>query len=122
MLICELATRTGVPTRLLRYYEEQGLLEPSRLPNGYRDYDDGLIERITQIRGLIDAGVPTRIIRDILPCLDDPATYHVFDSSPELVASLQDYHDLLDARVRCLAKNRDALATYLAAVRSRPGS
>lgn len=116
MLIGELAARTGVPTRLLRYYEEQGLLEPSRLPNGYRSYSEGLIERVTQIRGLIDAGVPTKIIREILPCLDDPTTFHVFDSSPELIASLRSYHDQLDARVRCLARNRDALATYLATV------
>ena len=87
MRIGELAERTGVPTRLLRYYEEQGLLSPSRTPNGYRTYDEGLAGRVTQIRGLLDAGVPTRIIREILPCLDDPCSIHVTDATPELVAT-----------------------------------
>jgi DNA-binding transcriptional MerR regulator len=36
--IGELAERSNVLPRLLRYYEEQGLLTPDRAPNGYRDY------------------------------------------------------------------------------------
>ncbi|MEU6192280.1 MerR family DNA-binding transcriptional regulator [Streptomyces sp. NPDC047061] len=40
MKIGELSHRTGVSTRLLRYYEQQGLLHPSRLPNGYRDFHE----------------------------------------------------------------------------------
>ncbi|MFD5575536.1 MerR family DNA-binding transcriptional regulator, partial [Streptomyces cadmiisoli] len=38
MLIGELSRRTGVSSRLLRYYEAQGLLDAERGPNGYRDY------------------------------------------------------------------------------------
>jgi MerR family regulatory protein len=34
--IGELSRRTGVPTRMLRYYEEQDLLHPERDANGYR--------------------------------------------------------------------------------------
>ncbi|WP_440590039.1 MerR family DNA-binding transcriptional regulator [Mycolicibacterium hodleri] len=36
MKIGELAERTGASRRLLRYYEEQGLITPSRAVNGYR--------------------------------------------------------------------------------------
>jgi DNA-binding transcriptional MerR regulator len=115
--IGELAARTGVPTRLLRYYEEQGLLSPERAANGYRSYEEHLVGRVTQIRGLLDAGVPTRIIRAILPCLDDPASIHVTDATPELIADLEHYHDQMDAKIQCLARNRDAIAGYLAAVR-----
>jgi DNA-binding transcriptional MerR regulator len=116
--IGELASRTGVPTRLLRYYEEQGLLSPARTPNGYRDYDDGLTGRVTQIRGLLDAGVPTRIIREILPCLDDPCSIHVTEATPELIADLEHHYAQMDAKIQCLARNRDAIGAYLAAVRS----
>lgn len=122
MLIGELASRTGVPTRLLRYYEEQGLLTPDRAENGYRDYAEGTVEQVTQIRGLLDAGLPTRIIKAILPCLDDAATIHVTDAAPELIASLECYRDQMDARIRCLARNRDAIDTYLSAVRGGPAS
>ncbi|WP_241031193.1 MerR family DNA-binding transcriptional regulator [Rhodococcus koreensis] len=38
--ISSLSQRTGVPTRLRRYYEEQDLLHPTRLTNGYRDFDE----------------------------------------------------------------------------------
>ncbi|GAA2085051.1 MerR family transcriptional regulator [Actinomadura alba] len=118
MRIGELAERTGVPPRLLRYYEEQGLLAPGRSANGYRDYAEGLVDRVTQIRGLLDAGVPTKIIKQILPCLDDPCTIHVADATPELVAALERHREQMDARIRCLTRNRDAISGYLDAVRA----
>ncbi len=119
MRIGELAQRTNVPTRLLRYYEEQELLTPQRLPNGYRDYADGLVERVVQIRGLLDAGLPTKIIKQILPCLENPCSLQVADATPELIASLEQHRDQMDSRVKCLAKNRDAISAYLDTVRRR---
>jgi DNA-binding transcriptional MerR regulator len=118
--IGELARRTGVPTRLLRYYEEQGLLAPDRAANGYRDYPDSQVERVVQIRGLLDAGIPTKIIKRILPCLDNPCTIHVTDATPELIATLERQRDQMDARIRCLTRNRDAISGYLNAVRAGP--
>lgn len=41
MQISELARRTSVSVHALRHYESQGLLQPLRLPNGYRDYAEG---------------------------------------------------------------------------------
>lgn len=117
MRIGELAGRTGVPPRLLRYYEDQGLLAPDRAPNGYRDYAEPCIERVVQIRGLLDAGVPTKIIRQILPCLDDRGTIHVTGATSELITALERHRDQMEARIRCLARNRDAITRYLAAVR-----
>ena len=117
MRIGELAERTNVPARLLRYYEEQGLLTPDRRDNGYRDYAESLVDRVAQIRGLLDAGLPTKIIKQVLPCLDDPHTIHVTDATPELIATLESERDQMDARIRCLARNRDAISAYLDAVR-----
>jgi DNA-binding transcriptional MerR regulator len=117
--IGELSRQTGVPVRLLRYYEDQGLLSPGRSVNSYRDYEDNDIQRVTQIRGLIDAGVPTAIIRDILPCLDDPGTIHLSDPAPDLIAALEQHHRLIDARIQCLSRNRDAISRYLQAIRCR---
>ncbi len=67
MRIGELAQRTGVPPRLLRYYEDQGLLAPDRGETGYRDYAEPLVDRVLQIRGLLGSALPTRIIAQVLP-------------------------------------------------------
>lgn len=118
MRIGELSERTGTPRRLLRYYEEQGLIVADRSANGYRDYDEFFVDRVMQIRGLLDAGLPTRIIRQILPCLDKPRIIHFPDATPEMIATLEHERDRMTERVNCLIRNRDAIAEYLDAVRT----
>ena len=118
MQIGELARRTGVPARRLRYYEDQGLLSSDRSANGYRDYDPQAVQRVTQIRGLIDAGIPTAIIKDILPLLDNPRTIHVTGPATELIDALEHHRDQLDARIQCITRNRDAITRYLNAIRA----
>ncbi|MCM3809790.1 MerR family transcriptional regulator [Streptomyces sp. DR7-3] len=116
MRIGELSERTGTPRRLLRYYEEQGLILPDRCANGYRAYDERLVDRVLQIRGLLDAGLPTRIIKQILPCLDKPRLIHFSDATPEMIATLEDERDRMTRRIECLTHNRDAISEYLDAV------
>ena len=116
MRIGELEKLTDTPARSLRYYEAQGLIFPQRLPNGYRDYDEYLIDRVIQIRGLIDSGIPTRIIKQILPCLGKPREIVVDDADPELLVVLARERDRMTDRIRCLTKNRDAIDSYMNAV------
>lgn len=116
MRIGELSQRTGTPRRLLRYYEEQGLIAAIRAPNGYREYDERFVDRVLQIRGLLDAGLPTRIIKQILPCLDKPQTIYFPDATPEMLATLRNERDRMTERIRCLTRNRDAIGEYLDAV------
>ncbi|GGV19942.1 MerR family transcriptional regulator [Streptomyces spectabilis] len=117
MRIGELSERTGTSRRLLRYYEEQGLIVADRTPNGYRDYDEFYVDRVLQIRGLLEAGLPTRLIKQILPCLNKPRIIHFPDATPEMLATLEHERDRMTERVECLTRNRDAIADYLAAVR-----
>ena len=118
MRIGELSERTDTSRRLLRYYEEQGLIVAARAPNGYREYDPSNVDRVMQIRGLLDAGLPTRIIKQILPCLNKPRAIHFPDATPEMLATLEHERDRMSERVRCLTRNRDAIAEYLDAVRA----
>ncbi|WP_443333658.1 MerR family transcriptional regulator [Streptomyces sp. CB02460] len=53
--------------RLLRHHEEQGLLASHRLAGGHRRYDADAPAVVRRIRALLDAGLPTRTIRDLLP-------------------------------------------------------
>lgn len=116
MRIGELAKRTEVPTRMLRYYEEQGLITPLRLDNGYREYDEYLVARVQKIRGLLDSGIPTRIISDMLPCLNDTSGTIVADPDPELRAMLVEQRDKMVERIAFLGQNRDALTRYIDAM------
>ena len=118
MKIGELAERTGVSRRLLRYYEEQGLITPSRAVNGYREYGESHVDVVLQIKGLLDAGLPTRIIQQLLPCLDQPQTIYVPDVTPEMIATLRREQARLSERIECLIRNRDAIADYLDTVLS----
>jgi len=47
--IGELSARTGASVRMLRYYEEQGLLEPRRTGSGYRTYAESDVDRVARI-------------------------------------------------------------------------
>ncbi|OYO01467.1 MerR family transcriptional regulator [Enemella evansiae] len=56
MLIGEFAAELGTSARMLRHYEDTGLLAPAgRDGNGYRVYAAEQLPRTRQIKGLIDA-------------------------------------------------------------------
>jgi DNA-binding transcriptional MerR regulator len=46
----------------------QGLLEPGRGANGYREYSNDAIVTVTQISRLLEAGLSTQEIGFMLPC------------------------------------------------------
>ena len=114
--IGELAKRTEVPARMLRYYEEQGLITPRRQQNGYREYDDYLVDRVKKIRGLLDSGIPTRIIGNMLPCLNQPQEIVVTDPDPELREILVRERDRMTERIALLEHHCQALTQYIAAM------
>jgi DNA-binding transcriptional MerR regulator len=123
MRIGELSQRTDVPTRMLRYYEEQGLLQPARDASGYRSYAPTDTYRALQIRGLLASGLTTEIIRDILPCLDDPEQVRITPRriSADTAEALQRHLDRVQQRIDCLSRNRDAISAYIDAVREPVG-
>jgi DNA-binding transcriptional MerR regulator len=66
--IGEVAERTGVTQRTLRFYEEKGLLKPpSRMDGGFRLYSEDDVRRVEQIRKLQDLlGVTLADIKEIV--------------------------------------------------------
>ena len=79
-----------------------------------------MVDRVLQIRGLLAAGLPTRIIKQILPCLSTPRTIHFDEATPEMLATLTRERDRMTQRIRCLERNRDAVSDYLAEVSRAP--
>jgi DNA-binding transcriptional MerR regulator len=71
MWIGEVARRTGVPEKTLRYYEQVGVLaRPGRTPSGYREYDDEVIDRLAFIRASQSVGFTLGEIREVLAFRD----------------------------------------------------
>jgi DNA-binding transcriptional MerR regulator len=57
MKIGEVATQAGVSVDTVRFYERVGVLPlPARTASGYREYDDGTVERIRLTRQLQGTG------------------------------------------------------------------
>ena len=69
MRVSELAGQAGVSVRMLRHYENAGLLHAVRLPNGYRDFAPGAVERVRAIRGLLETGFTVAEVLSLSGCL-----------------------------------------------------
>jgi MerR family copper efflux transcriptional regulator len=71
MQIGELASRTGVTTKTVRYYESIGLMrDPARTPSGYRRYDLPAVERLRFIRDAQASGLSLSEIQSVLELKD----------------------------------------------------
>jgi DNA-binding transcriptional MerR regulator len=114
MKIGELSRRTGVSVRMLRYYEDEGLLAPRRTGSGYRDYGPAEEETVRRIKMLGSAGMKLETIQRLLPCVrnNDPA----FTPCNELRRILAQQVGLIDERIEMLSQSRTILAGYLASV------
>jgi len=71
MQIGELARKTGVTSKTIRYYEEIGLVPPApRTPSGYRKYSEDDIQRLEFIRSAKALGVALEEIKEVLAFRD----------------------------------------------------
>jgi len=103
MRIGELATKAGVSVRALRYYEEQGLLASDRSTSGQRHYPQVAVDRVQLIQHLYAAGLASRTIAELLPCVDAKV------STPESRARLAAERDRIDQQITDLTRTRDRL-------------
>jgi len=112
--IGELRQRTGVSQRLLRYYEEQGLLDPARRPSGYRSYGESDVATVLHIRTLLAAGLSTARIAELLPCMGTDGYRLVAGDCPELLIDLNRERDRLSAAISELDFARRTLDVVIA--------
>lgn len=118
MKIGEVAERTGVAARLIRYYEQQGLLSADRADNGYRSYTEAHVDRVERAAGLIQAGIPTRLVKVLLEA-EDACAREEATCPDEVSRLLATELDGLDQRITCLTRSRDTIRRYLAQTRSQ---
>lgn len=117
MRIGEAARTSGASARSLRYYEDEGLIVPGRLGNGYRDYCPSTLDRVRVIRDLLRSGLPVRLIREIL---SEPtagpgagAGSGADEACAQFLREVRGYRDRLAERIAGLSERRAALDAYL---------
>ena len=110
MKIGEVAERSGVPAKTIRFWEDHRLLPaPARTPAGYREFDPAILERLAFIRHAQAAGLTLEHIRQVLDIRDEgqPPCVHVAGLIARRLAEVE-------ARLAELARTRDQLAALAA--------
>lgn len=119
MQIGELSARTGATVRMLRYYEEQGLLKPRRTGSGYRIYQEADVDRVARIRCMLSAALPAGVVGTALTFLLDgpPAIPESPEQRARLAETLHGELTALTGKIAALENSRQLLARILADVR-----
>ena len=95
--------------RSLRYYEKHGLIRSDRSANGYREYDESVVERASAIRLLFEMGFSRDVVASVLTCIGD-----VPDAAHRAVEEqLERVRDDLAAQMQKLADTHRAVSTFL---------
>ena len=114
MKIGQLAERTGVSTKAIRYYEEIGVLpEPARSANGYRTYDASAEDRLSFIQDAKSAGLSLLEIQVILELRTEgeQTCHHVTTSLEMRLAEI-------DRQMQELQRTRSHIAEIVARANS----
>lgn len=99
MKINEVEALVGITRKNIRFYESEGLLAPRRnSENGYRDYGDGEVKVLLQIKLLRKLGVPLEEIRRM-----QSGIHTVGDGMRRHLVSLERDRDNLDQAIRLCA-------------------
>lgn len=111
MNIGDAARSSGVSAKMIRYYEQTGLIPPAdRKDSGYRDYSVQDVHRLRFIRRSRDLGFSVAEIQDLLGLWGDRsrqsadvkriASVHIGELNAR-IASLQQMADTLQTLVDC---------------------
>jgi len=100
----QVSIETGISARMLRYYEQMGLIQSSRKDDyAYRVYDETALGRLRQILILRKLQIPIKQIRDIL---DNPEAVNVIEIFKQNM-------DDLDEKITALSTVKSILARFV---------
>lgn len=112
--ISQVAELAGISTRTLQYYDEIGLLKPSKLTeSGYRLYDDEALQKLQQILFFKELGFKLKEIKDfdmfIQKIKDDEA--EVAKLAIRQFGSIEKYTEAIKHNLEHLSELMDAQLT-----------
>jgi DNA-binding transcriptional MerR regulator len=98
--IGQVAERTGLSLRTIRFYEENGLVRPtSRTEGGFRLYSEDDVARLEVVKRMKPLGFSLEEMRELLALLADLARA---PGDASLTERLRMFHEAALARVRAL--------------------
>src|SRR5512135_1480009 len=109
MNIGDVAERSGVPAKTIRYYEEIGLVRPAaRQENGYRAYDERDIQVLRFLKRARGLGFSVQDCRDLLSLYQDRQR-----ASADVKALARHRVDEIDRKIAELQAMRATLADLI---------
>lgn len=109
MNIGEVAERTGVSAKTIRYYEDIGLIRPPRDANGYRAFRDSDLHKLAFLGRARSLGFAIEDCRTLLALYEDQSR-----ASADVKAVAGQHLDRIEAKLRELEAMRDTLADLIA--------
>ena len=105
MNIGEVAERSGLPPKTIRYYEEIGLVAPVRSANGYRRYRETDAQKLGFLRRARALGFSIEQCRALVALWVDEGR-----ASADVQAIARVHLDEVEAKITDLSAMRDTLA------------
>jgi Cu(I)-responsive transcriptional regulator len=104
MNIGEVARRSGLPAKTIRYYEEIGLVAPARGDNGYRRYGENDLHRLAFVGRARAFGFSIEDCRSLLRLYADPGR-----ASADVKRIASDHLQRIDQKLAELTQMRQTL-------------
>jgi len=109
MNIGEVAGKSGVPAKTIRYYEDVGLIPPARrTESGYRDYDDRDLATLRFVQRARSLGFSVKDVGALLALWHDNAR-----ASAEVKALAADHVSEIDRKLAELKSMRRTLVDLM---------
>ncbi len=110
MNIGDVSTRTGLPAKTIRYYEDIALIKPLRDDNGYRRFRDQDIHKLTFLGRARALGFTIEDCRTLLALYEDESR-----ASADVKQVAWDHLAQIDAKITDLKAMRDTLSHLIEA-------
>jgi Cu(I)-responsive transcriptional regulator len=105
MNIGEVAGRADLPAKTIRYYEDIGLVTPARDTNGYRNFTETDLHRLTFVARARTLGFTIEDCRTLLELYDD-----VGRASADVKRIAQDHLERIEDKIAQLHSMRETLS------------
>lgn len=122
LFIGQLSKQSGLSRDTLRFYEREGILRSTRLPNNYRVYRGKDIDRLRFVESARAAGFSLREIQSLLHlaasgrgrCSDyEPVARRKLHDIEARIKALEDCRQVLEQSLVCCGSREDTLCSNM---------